>query len=66
VFLTGDVHYAQAFSSGCSSMTGYKIHELCSSGMTHVLSSMYPKVEHNVESHTSRFFKVIYLLNKFF
>lgn len=64
--MSGDVHYGQFFSSKCSSYTGYKIHELCSSGLTHVLSEASPKVEIFIEGHTPKFFKVtIYFFTSF-
>ncbi len=45
ILLTGDVHYAQLFHTNCTSYTGYNLPELCSSGLTHVLSVMTDKIE---------------------
>jgi len=45
ILLTGDVHYAQLYHTGCTSYIGYDLPELCSSGMTHVLSVMIKEIE---------------------
>jgi len=58
VFLSGDVHFGQFYKSNCESFTGYKIPELCSSGLTHILNDMYPGVKYFVDGHTPLQFKV--------
>ena len=35
IFLSGDVHFAQTYQTRCSSLTGYNLLEVTSSGMTH-------------------------------
>ena len=45
ILLTGDVHYAQLYHTKCTSYTGYDLTEICSSGMTHVLSVMTDYIE---------------------
>ena len=57
LFFSGDVHYAQLFTSKCSSLTGYVIPEVCSSGMTHVLTDVYFNILNTIEVHTPRQFK---------
>jgi len=58
VFLSGDVHYAQFFTSKCASVSGYVMPELCSSGMTHILTDFYFNIESTVNLHTPLYFKV--------
>jgi hypothetical protein len=58
VFLSGDVHYSQLFSTKCASATGYEVWEVCSSGMTHTLKDSYFNFESTVECHTPTIFKV--------
>ena len=59
LILSGDVHWAQLFQAGCSSYPGgYLMSEVCSSGMTHVLSdSSYKAIEVMMEAHTPRVYK---------
>eukprot|EP00352_Strombidinopsis_acuminata_P001820 CAMPEP_0176385718 /NCGR_PEP_ID=MMETSP0126-20121128/35372_1 /TAXON_ID=141414 ORGANISM="Strombidinopsis acuminatum, Strain SPMC142" /NCGR_SAMPLE_ID=MMETSP0126 /ASSEMBLY_ACC=CAM_ASM_000229 /LENGTH=159 /DNA_ID=CAMNT_0017752243 /DNA_START=295 /DNA_END=774 /DNA_ORIENTATION=- len=35
VLMSGDIHFSQFFATQCSSLTGYQIIELTTSGMTH-------------------------------
>jgi hypothetical protein len=60
IILSGDVHWAQLFSTGCSSYPGgYLLPEVCSSGMTHVLSdTSYNAIETLMEAHTPLLFKM--------
>ena len=54
------------YSTGCASYTGYKVPEICSSGMTHLLEGVKPTIEHTIESHTPKQFAVsIKVLNIF-
>jgi hypothetical protein len=56
--LTGDVHWAQFFELKCSSYTGYNNIEVCSSGMTHVLSeNIVEGVEYLMDGHTPKLYK---------
>ncbi len=58
VFLSGDVHYAQFFETKCTSYLGYNVPELCSSGLTHVLSDISPRCEVFMQGHTPEIFRV--------
>lgn len=35
IFLSGDIHSAQFYSTRCESLTGYNVPEFTSSGLTH-------------------------------
>ena len=37
LFVSGDVHYGQIYLSPCEHKLGYRIPEVCSSGMSHAL-----------------------------
>jgi hypothetical protein len=56
--MSGDVHYAQMYTTNCESDLGYKVTEVCSSGLTHTLRSGWPTIETFCEAHTSLFYKV--------
>jgi hypothetical protein len=58
ILLTGDVHYAQLYHTSCTSYTGYDLPELCSSGMTHVLSVMIDEIEDFIQAITPNIYKV--------
>ena len=59
ILLSGDVHWAQFFSMHCSSYIGYDIPEVCSSGLTHILSeNAYKGIEIFMEGHTPSIYKV--------
>jgi hypothetical protein len=58
ILLTGDVHYAQLYHTKCTSYTGYDLPELCSSGMTHVLSVMIDEIEDFIQAITPNIYKV--------
>jgi hypothetical protein len=66
LLLSGDVHWAQYFHAGCTSFTGgYDLHEICSSGMTHVLSNnTWPGIKDLMEGHTPPIFKVTLIHSK--
>ena len=38
IFVSGDVHYGQVYLSPCEHKLGYRIPEICSSGMSHALN----------------------------
>jgi alkaline phosphatase D len=42
VFLSGDVHYANAYHTPCEALTGYNVLDYTSSGMTHTVESWLP------------------------
>ncbi len=57
LLLSGDVHWAQLFQMTCKSYTGYNLHEVCSSGMTHIFAdSLWRGIEDLMEGHTPRIF----------
>lgn len=58
LLFSGDVHYGQLYSSKCESLTGYKLLEVCSSGLTHVLNDPYKPILNLVEAHTPEFYIV--------
>ena len=42
VLLTGDVHWASPYFTPCSSLVGYNLFEMCSSGLTHTSDAFWP------------------------
>ena len=60
IILSGDVHWAQMFHTKCTSYTGYNLPEICSSGMTHVLSeNSYEGIDVIMEGHSPLLYKVL-------
>jgi hypothetical protein len=59
IFLSGDVHYGQLYTSKCASLTGYIIPEVCSSGLTHILTDLYFNIKNSVSFHTPSQFTVL-------
>lgn len=58
LILSGDVHWAQIYHTGCQSYTGYDVPEICSSGLTHVLhENTYKGIDILMEGHTPLLFK---------
>jgi hypothetical protein len=41
ILLSGDVHFAQFYSTKCKAMTGYELPELTTSGLTHHVNSFF-------------------------
>ena len=56
--MSGDVHYAQMYTTQCESHIGYNLIEVCSSGLTHVLRAGWPTISNFCEAHTPLHFKV--------
>ncbi len=60
IIMSGDVHWAQLFHMNCHSYVGYDLPEICSSGLTHVLSeNSYKGIDIGIEGHTPKIYKVI-------
>jgi hypothetical protein len=54
IFLSGDVHFGQMYTSKCASLTGYVIPEMCSSGLTHIYTDLYFNIKNSVSYHTPK------------
>ncbi len=57
IMLSGDVHFAEIYHMNCKSISGYDIHEVTSSGMTHS-NSFFGKGAMVIESITHKFWNV--------
>ena len=58
VFLSGDVHFANAYHMNCKSLTGYDIHEVTSSGMTHNNNQIFGYADILIDGFTNKFWQV--------
>lgn len=58
VLMSGDVHFAQFYDTGCKSLTGMNsLPELTSSGLTHSQADYIPFAYSNMENLTPNFWK---------
>lgn len=55
VFLSGDVHFAQFYSTKCESLTGYDVPEVTSSGITHHVNDFFIVGDHLLNAITNPF-----------
>lgn len=55
IILSGDVHFAQFYSTKCKSLTSYNIIEMTTSGLTHHVNSFFKIGEPLLNSNTHPF-----------
>lgn len=65
ILLSGDVHFAQFYSTYCESLTGYEVPELTSSGLTHHVNSFFKIADRVLNMVTPRFWNTSEILMDF-
>ena len=65
ILLSGDVHFAQFYSTHCESLTGYEVPELTSSGLTHHVNSFFKIADRVLNMVTPRFWNTSEILMDF-